>query len=645
MTTSCGCATQPVVAAMPATQPGGPPAPVDTPVASAGPPDPIPVQQTIDPPVIGGGAGDVAQDSSAATTQAATGAGALEQPVCGSCGGTGACGCAVTTCAQTSASVGQAAPDQSVVQTDVKTPSQSGSDTPQQGAVTYPSVAALEQELANATTFEQKNEAFHRYFDATDDIEEATALFLTVVAHYTPEESAMVERFLTAQSAAPAAPAPVAQGNGAADATEPSGRERSKDVRQKIVDLAAAEVGVVEEGGENRGARINEYRKSVIGGSGDVDHAWCAYFVSWVFNQAGIPLVDDNGDGLCQTVGNWAKENGRWRERGSVEPAPGDVVLFQGDGSGRWTDHIGIVEKVENGRVHTIEGNTSDAVLRRDYALDDNYIVGYVATTVPPPAPEPEPTPPPPPPAAKNDAQAGADNAGQQARSAGGTLPAGTEQAKQAAAQVAGEASVPAIDVSNHQGDIDWTKVRESGIRAAFLKASEGKDFVDATYADNRAEANAAGIPIGAYNYARPVSQTSDIEEDARLEAQHFLDTAQVASSDLRPVLDLEEAGPLNGDQMARWTRTWLDTVYEKTGVRPLIYTSPSFWNEKVNDTLGIADDYPLWIAHWGVDAPSVPGAFGDWEVWQRSSKGTVPGISGNVDEDTVKDPGSLVIT
>ncbi len=148
-------------------------------------------------------------------------------------------------------------------------------------------------------------------------------------------------------------------------------------IRKRIVEIASAEVGVKEEGGEDRGGRVSEYQKSVTGGYSPLP--WCSFFTSWVFNQAGVPIVDDNGDGLCQNVGDWAKRAGRWHERGSTTPKPGDIVLFKGSrGTGRWTDHIGIVEKVENGRIHTIEGNSSDAVNRRSYDPGDDYIVGFV---------------------------------------------------------------------------------------------------------------------------------------------------------------------------------------------------------------------------------------------------------------------------
>jgi uncharacterized protein (TIGR02594 family) len=151
------------------------------------------------------------------------------------------------------------------------------------------------------------------------------------------------------------------------------------DVGKKIVELAAAEVGVKEEGGENQGDRIVEYRKSVKGEGEDPNaaEAWCADFVSYVTEKAGVPINDGKGEDYVQSMADWAKGNGRFKEAGH-QPKPGDIIVFEwGDNNGK-LDHTGIVEKVENGRVYTIEGNSSDSVARRDYAVGSAPIAGYI---------------------------------------------------------------------------------------------------------------------------------------------------------------------------------------------------------------------------------------------------------------------------
>ena len=198
------------------------------------------------------------------------------------------------------------------------------------------------------------------------------------------------------------------------------------------------------------------------------------------------------------------------------------------------------------------------------------------------------------------------------------------------------------IDVSNHQGSkIDWPQVAAAGYGFSFLKASEGTTFTDATYALNRSGANIAGIPVGAYHFARP-SGTNDVTllASGLAQADHFVDVAQLRGGDLPPVLDLEVTGGLNAANLVKWTQAWVDEVVARTGVRPLVYTSPAFWKKSLGDTTVFAlAGSSLWVAHWTSGAsPSVPasnwGGLG-WTFWQWSNCEKVPGITaGCVDGD-----------
>jgi GH25 family lysozyme M1 (1,4-beta-N-acetylmuramidase) len=190
------------------------------------------------------------------------------------------------------------------------------------------------------------------------------------------------------------------------------------------------------------------------------------------------------------------------------------------------------------------------------------------------------------------------------------------------------------LDVSHWQGTINWVKVASAGKTFVYMKASEDTDYQDPTYAANRAQATANGLKVGAYHFARPESATGD----AVAEADHFIDTAQPVSGELLPVLDLEQTGGLGTNALTSWTKAFLQRVYERTGVRAAIYTSPSFWaNNMGNSGWFAANDYRvLWVAHWtSAKAPTLPasnwGGLG-WTFWQYTSSGTVPGISGRVD-------------
>ena len=195
--------------------------------------------------------------------------------------------------------------------------------------------------------------------------------------------------------------------------------------------------------------------------------------------------------------------------------------------------------------------------------------------------------------------------------------------------------SLPGIDVSHHQNAIDWAQVAGSGIRFAIAKASEGTGYVDPLFSTNRADAMAAGITFGAYHFARP-----DLHPFNPVpEADHFVDTAQLAPGNILPVLDLERSGELSPAELTDWVLQWLDRVTERTGVRPIVYTSPNGWKDRMADTTAIADaGYTvLWVAHWGVAAPTLPAndwQGNGWTIWQYSNCGHVPGISGCVDLD-----------
>jgi GH25 family lysozyme M1 (1,4-beta-N-acetylmuramidase) len=195
--------------------------------------------------------------------------------------------------------------------------------------------------------------------------------------------------------------------------------------------------------------------------------------------------------------------------------------------------------------------------------------------------------------------------------------------------------SLPGIDVSHHQDEIDWTKVAGSGVRFAIAKATEGTGFVDPRFSTNRAEAMAAGVTFGAYHFARP-----DLHPfDAIPEADHYVDTAQLAPGNILPVLDLERSGDLTPARLTQWVLDWLGRVTERTGVKPMVYTSPNGWKDRMADTTAIADaGYTvLWVAHWGVTVPTLPAndwQGNGWTIWQHSNCGDVPGIAGCVDLD-----------
>lgn len=108
----------------------------------------------------------------------------------------------------------------------------------------------------------------------------------------------------------------------------------------------------------------------------DSREEWCACFVSWCADQAGliqrgaVPKFS-----LCTDGKNWFQNQGRWQGAGSM-PSPGAIIFFDWDHDGT-CDHVGIVERCDGTTVYTVEGNSGDAVRERSYAIRSDSIMGY----------------------------------------------------------------------------------------------------------------------------------------------------------------------------------------------------------------------------------------------------------------------------
>lgn len=141
---------------------------------------------------------------------------------------------------------------------------------------------------------------------------------------------------------------------------------------QAMLQRAGSMVGMTERGNT---AQI----QSITGKSGinPASTPWCAAFAINLMKEHGV--LDTTGlknPNYCPEINSWAKQTGKFGARGQYTPKPGDAILFNWDGG--VDDHIGIVEKVEGGKVYTIEGNSSDAVKRNVYDLNSTKISGYV---------------------------------------------------------------------------------------------------------------------------------------------------------------------------------------------------------------------------------------------------------------------------
>jgi GH25 family lysozyme M1 (1,4-beta-N-acetylmuramidase) len=196
------------------------------------------------------------------------------------------------------------------------------------------------------------------------------------------------------------------------------------------------------------------------------------------------------------------------------------------------------------------------------------------------------------------------------------------------------------IDIYSNNGDsIDWQTVKNSDISFAFAKATEGETFVDSQFAKHWKSMKATGLIRGAYHFFRPL-------KDPKLQADNFLKQIQDWEiGDLPPVLDIEhypekiasEWQQVSLNQRIDIVQQWLDKVESVTGRKPIIYSSPSFWDEYMKESQAFIN-YPLWLAHYtDKPEPTVPannwGGKG-WTIWQYTESGTVAGVNGFVDRN-----------
>jgi hypothetical protein len=152
-------------------------------------------------------------------------------------------------------------------------------------------------------------------------------------------------------------------------------------VRRSAVKMALSQVGVHERG-NNGGRRLLMYRRAVTG-RGENPHArepWCADFVSWAWRRGGVRLgFDGKGSDYVPELVVWASLTRRWhRARDGYRPRQGDLIVYRTGEGGRY-GHIGMVVKTTPGRVHTVEGNYADRVMRRTIKPWGPSVTGFIS--------------------------------------------------------------------------------------------------------------------------------------------------------------------------------------------------------------------------------------------------------------------------
>ena len=185
--------------------------------------------------------------------------------------------------------------------------------------------------------------------------------------------------------------------------------------------------------------------------------------------------------------------------------------------------------------------------------------------------------------------------------------------------------SIRGIDISHHQGEINWEKLSKAtigseGVCFVFIKATEGENFMDENFNENFYEAREYGMIRGAYHYFNP-------SVPAKIQAEYYLKQVHLEAGDLPPVLDIEERGTLSVEKLQKAAREWLDIVEHKYNVPPILYTNYKFKEAYLSSKE--FERYPYWIAHYYVRNLTYKG---QWKFWQHTDCGRLQGINEKVD-------------
>ena len=184
--------------------------------------------------------------------------------------------------------------------------------------------------------------------------------------------------------------------------------------------------------------------------------------------------------------------------------------------------------------------------------------------------------------------------------------------------------AVQGVDVSHHQGKIDWVALAASDVQFAFIKATEGTDHRDTMFERNWSESAAAGVQRGAYHFFTFCSSGA-------AQAAHLIGVVRPGQAMLPPAVDVEYSGncanPPSVERIRDELRIMLQNLTVAYGRKPILYTT----NEaRVRLLRGAFGEYPLWIRN--VYAPPWSLGVTDWTFWQHSDDGRRDGARTLVD-------------
>lgn len=185
------------------------------------------------------------------------------------------------------------------------------------------------------------------------------------------------------------------------------------------------------------------------------------------------------------------------------------------------------------------------------------------------------------------------------------------------------------VDVSSHQGNVAWSTLWNSGVKWAYVKATEGTYYKNTYFAQQYNGSYNIGMIRGSYHFATPDTTSGATQ------ANYFVDNGGGWSRDgktLPGVLDIEwnpygaqcygktQAG------MVSWIRDFVNTYKARTGRDAVIYTATSWWTTCTGNNSSFGATNPLWVARYNTTVGTLPAGWGFYTIWQYTSSGPTVG-------------------
>jgi len=184
---------------------------------------------------------------------------------------------------------------------------------------------------------------------------------------------------------------------------------------------------------------------------------------------------------------------------------------------------------------------------------------------------------------------------------------------------------VRGVDLSAYQGVIDWKTLAEQNIDFAYIKATEGNDYVDTQFKTNWEASQKTDLKVGAYHFL-------DYDSTGKDQAKNFIANVPVSKDNLPPVVDLELYGqydenPLPKEQVKVILDDFLKEFENNYGVKPIIYTSQRVFNMYIGSDY---KDYKIWIVDLDNSWPETLPNGESFTFWQFTQRGILDGYDGN---------------